>query len=101
MQEAIAERRLVFVEASGEPLLVFIRIGKPSMTSAGDWACPVSLYPLEAKLADIHGVDSFQALMLAQRFLASLMTGRVEKGGSFLDLETRTPIDVSRLFAGG
>jgi hypothetical protein len=101
MADAIAERTLICVKASGERVPVTLRIGRPYPASDVDWACPVALYGLEAKLPDMHGVDSFQALMLAQKLLLQLMTGVVENGGRFEDDEDGSPIDINKLFAAG
>jgi hypothetical protein len=49
----------------------------------------------------MHGVDSFQALMLAQKLLLQLMLGVIEDGGSFRDDEDDSPVDINRLFAAG
>ena len=59
--DAIAERTLVCLKPNGERIPVTLRIGKPYRASDVDWACPVALDGLQSKLADIHGIDSFQA----------------------------------------
>ena len=99
--DAVAERTLVCVKPNGERVPVTLRIGKPYPASDVDWACPVALEGLERKLPDIHGVDSFQALMLAQKLLLQLMTGVIEDGGRFEDDEDGSPIDLKKLFAAG
>ena len=98
---AIAERKLVCVKPDGQRVPVTLRIGKPYPASDVDWACPVALEGLQPKLADMHGVDSFQALMLAQKLLLQLMLGVIEDGGSFRDDEDDSPVDINRLFAAG
>ena len=99
--DAVAERTLVCVKPNGERVPVTLRIGKPYPASDVDWACPVALEGLERKLPDIHGVDSFQALMLAQKLLLQLMTGVIEDGGRFEDDEDGSPIDLKKLFTAG
>ena len=74
--DVVAERRLVCELAGGERIIVTLRLGRPSRSSDVDWACPVALEGLRRRLADIHGVDSFQALMLAQGLLRQLMGNR-------------------------
>ena len=101
MADTVAERPLMCVKANGERVSVTLRIGKPYPASDVDWACPVALEGLERKLPDIHGVDSFQALMLAQKLLLQLMTGVIEDGGRFEDDEGGSPIDLKKLFAAG
>jgi hypothetical protein len=49
----------------------------------------------------MHGVDSFQALMLAQKLLLQLMSAVIEDGGSFRDDEHDSPVDIKKLFAAG
>jgi uncharacterized protein DUF6968 len=99
--DTIAERQLACIKPNGDRVLVTLRLGKPYRASDVDWACPVALDGLERKLPDIHGVHSFQALMLAQKLLLQLMTGVVEDGGRFEDDEDGSPIDVTKLFAAG
>ena len=101
MADAVAERTLVCVKANGERVSVTLRIGRPYPASDADWACPVALEGLERKVPDIHGVDSFQALMLAQKLLLQLMTGVIQDGGRFEDDEDGSPIDLKTLFAAG
>jgi hypothetical protein len=101
LADAIAERTLMCVKPNGQRVPVTLRIGKPYPASDVDWACPVALEGLEPRLLDIHGVDSFQALMLAQKLLLQLMTGILEDGGRFEDDEDGSPIDIKELFAGG
>jgi hypothetical protein len=101
MPDFIAERTLLCIKPSGDRIPVTIRIGKPYPASDVDWACPVALEGLESRLPDIHGVDSLQALMLAQRLVLQLMTGVIEDGGSFRTTEEDLPVDIKELFASG
>jgi hypothetical protein len=101
MADTIAERALVCVKANGERVPVTLRIGRPYPASDVDWACPVALEGLESRLPDMHGVDSFQALMLAQKLLLQLMSGVIEDGGSFHNEEDDSPVDINKLFAAG
>jgi hypothetical protein len=55
-------------------------IGTPYACEDGDWACPVCLTPLFDHLADIPGVDSFQALSLAMKLVHSLLEDFIKKG---------------------
>jgi hypothetical protein len=101
MPDAIAERELVWVKPNGERVAVTLRIGRPYRVNGSDWACPVSAEGFHDQLADIHGIDSFQALVLAQGLLANLMARAIEDGGRFLHADDDTPVDVGRLFAAG
>ena len=67
-------------------------VGMPYRCEGGDWACPVSLRPLFDDLADIHGIDSLQALRLAIELVHTLMQDFIQKGGAlFLDGEEFAP----------
>ena len=98
---SIAERDLIYVKSSGDRVHVTLRIGAPYRSSDVDWACPVAADGLHSKLGDIHGVDSFQALMLAQKLLLQIMTGAIEYGGSFRSADDDAAIDIKHLFATG
>ena len=101
MTDAVADRTLVCIKPDGQRVSVTLQIGKPYRASDVDWACPVALEGLQPKLPDMHGVDSFQALMLAQKLLLQLMSGVIEDGGSFRDDEDDSPVDIKKLFAAG
>ena len=101
MTDAIAEREVICITPNGERVSVTLRIGSPFRASDVDWACPVAAEGLYPNLSDIHGIDSFQALALAQKLLLQLMTGVVEDGGSFRNVDDDSPIDISQLFATG
>ena len=101
MSEAIAQRALICLKSNGKRTAVTLRIGKPYPSSDVDWACPVGLEGLHSRLSDIHGVDSFQALMLARQLLLQLMRGVIEDGGSFRNLDDDSVVDVERLFESG
>lgn len=45
---------------------------EPYCIGQDEWACAVALPGLHSKLADQHGVDAFQALMLAQNLAYTL-----------------------------
>jgi hypothetical protein len=97
--DTIAERTLICLKSSGERLSITIRIGKPYQDSDVSWACPVEAAGLYQRLADVHGIDSFQALMLAVGLLRRLMHHVIEDGGQFLEPECSSPIDLEQLFA--
>src|SRR5207237_10633452 len=101
MADAIAERTLVCIRPDGKRIPVTLRIGKPYRASDVDWACSVSLEGLQPKLGDIHGVDSFQALMLVQKLLLQLMSGVIEVGASLRIEGDDSPADSEMLFADG
>ena len=95
----VAERVLICERANGERVRVTLRIGKPYRASDVSWACPVEADGLFERLADIHGIDSFQALFLAQGLLRNLMRGEAENGSSFWWADTHEELDVDEMFA--
>ena len=48
---------------------------------SGDCACPVAMDGLHERLHDVHGVDSWQAMMLAVRLVKVLLGFFVDDGG--------------------
>lgn len=95
---AIAERMLICERAGGELLRVTLRVGKPYRASDVDWACPVDAEGLFERLADIHGIDSFQALVLAQGLLRNLVRGEIANGSTFWWADTHEELDVEEMF---
>ena len=77
---------------------VTLRIGKPYRASDVDWACSVEAEGLFERLADIHGVDSFQALVLAQGLLRTLLRGQISDGSTFWWAETHEQLDIEEMF---
>jgi hypothetical protein len=100
MRTCIAER-IVYLKNEEEAIKeVNLRIGQPYQKEEGDWACPIQLIGLFEDLSDVHGEDSFQALMLAQNLARTLLNALVEKGWrvySYAEKET----DVDTLFQVG
>ena len=66
--EVIAERELVYDTKKGSQTLI-IKLGKPrpDLKPGGDWECPIQV---GNKVTLVFGVDSFQALSLAQQFIS-------------------------------
>jgi hypothetical protein len=99
--EAAAERKIVCVFADGRCQSVSLRIGRPHRLSGGDWACPVSVDGLYAKLPAVNGVDSWQALMLAIRLVKYLLETEVERGAVLHWPDNEKAISPSELFSSG
>lgn len=98
---AIATRRLRGSSAKHGDIDIVVRIGEPYRTKDSDWACPVAVDGLQVTLADQHGVDSFQALMLAQRLARTLLEGFIADGGVLKDADESYIVEVGELFEGG
>ena len=96
----IATRELTGIDSSGREFSIKLGIGAPYRIDGGDWACPLEgLHSLRSR--GIVGVDSFQALMLAQRLAKQLLKSHVEKGGQILDGPAGAPVSLERIFNSG
>lgn len=90
-RETIARTEFIAVRPSGERIHAAIEIGKPYSVTYENGVtggrCPVAMPGLFTRLADIEGVDTFQALLLAVQLVCSLLVDFAAKGGKFLDLQ--------------
>jgi hypothetical protein len=98
---AIAHRLISASHPDRGEFEIDVQIGCPYEVSADEWACPVHLVGLYSKLTDQHGVDSFQALMLAQHLARTLLSGFIEDGGTLRDSPGGKPIDIQSMFTAG
>ncbi len=78
--ETIIERRLECLSPDGNCRMIQLRIGRPYPDPKGDWSCPVAVEGWHGELGPIHGIDSWQALLLALRLLEELLSAEVERG---------------------
>ena len=98
----IATRDLTGIDSSGREFSIKLGIGAPYRIDGGDWACPMALEGLHSlKERGIVGVDSFQALMLAQRLAKQLLESHIEKGGQILDGPGGASVSLERIFSSG
>ena len=98
---ALASRTLVAIDGSLRRFNVRLEIGTPYRCAENDWACAVALDGLFQYLWDQHGVDSFQALIVAQTYARTLLTDFVAQGGQLLHVADDAPLDVDQLFTQG
>lgn len=98
-QEIIAERDLIGINPGGSRFTIMLKIGKPYAVENLEWACPVGAIGLYQRLRDIHGSDSFQALMRAIEFLRQLLEYFIDDGGSILSVDDETPVEIPDIFA--
>jgi hypothetical protein len=86
MSSIVASETLLAQRPGEDPFEIEIRIGLPYKvgTEPEEWACPVALKPLYAKLHDDHAGSSFQALCLASALILELLDGIKAKGGKLL-----------------
>lgn len=67
--------------ACGERFNVIIRIGQPYPVNDVSWACPVGVDGIDTRLADMHGIDSWKAMLLAVGLVRSRLEHFLETGG--------------------
>jgi hypothetical protein len=97
----IATRELTGIDSTGREFPIKLGIGQPYQDSA-DWRCPVLLEGFLSIQPRPVGVDSFQALMLAQRLARQYLTAFVEeRGGRLLDAPGGNTVSVDALFDAG
>lgn len=82
VEPAIREITFAMVCPSEEKRSVTIRIGVPYELDE-DAACPITMEGLYSRLSDIRGVDTFQAVALACRFVQRTLQLWMEKGYAF------------------
>ena len=97
----IAIRELIGVDSTGREFPVKLAIGQPYQDGA-DWRCPVLLQGFLSIQPRPVGVDSFQALMLAQRLARQYLTAFVEeRAGRLLDSPGGNSVSIEALFEAG
>lgn len=73
-KRVVAERVLLMKDGAATPKKIVIRIGMPYWVQENqEAACPVEIQGLYEHLADIHGVDYYQAIELAIAFVNTLL----------------------------
>lgn len=97
-RELIAERTFYVVSDDGHGFEIRLRVGKPYQMESGDWACPVALSGLHGRLPEMHGVDSWQALMLAIRATKTLLGFFVEGGGKLFFKQGGDELSLNDIF---
>ena len=73
MKNLIAKLEVVGVRPEGERLELRAEIGRPREERDGRWACAIAIAPLDAKLDDVRGTDSFHAVWLACALVLKLL----------------------------
>jgi hypothetical protein len=100
-QKLIAGRELYAVAVDGRGFGVKLGIGQPYRITEDEWACAVQLSGLHENLSDAHGIDSWQALQLAQQLAARLLQYFVQDGGRLFWEKDGDQVQLSELFARG
>ena len=98
--EWLASRAIGAVSPDGRQIDVMLRLGMPYEVESEEWACPVAIEGLQEKLHDIHGVDAWQAIQLAQNLLVQLLGHYVEEGGRLVWPGSLEPLALGDVFPG-
>lgn len=80
MKNLVAKLEVVGVRPGGERLQLRAAIGRPREERDGRWACSIAIAPLEAKLDDVRGADSFHAVWLACALVLKLLGNLRDEG---------------------
>lgn len=96
--EFIAGRELYAIAADGRGFEVKLGIGRPYRITEDEWACAVQLSGFHENLSDAHGIDSWQALQLAQQLAAQLLGYFVQDGGRLFWEKDGEQVQLSELF---
>jgi hypothetical protein len=97
----IATRELTAVDSAGREFPIKLAIGQPYQVGS-DWRCAVLLEGFLTIQPRPVGIDSFQALMLAQRLARQYLTAFVEeRAGRLLDSPGGNSVSVDALFGVG
>ena len=97
----IATRELTGIDSAGRKFSIKLAIGSPYPEGTA-WRCPVLLDGFLSIQPRPVGIDSFQALMLAQRLARQYLTAFVEeRAGRLLDSPGGNDVSIDALFAAG
>ena len=80
MKNLVAKLEVIGVRPGGERLELRAEIGRPREARDGRWACSIAIAPLEAKLDDVRGTDSFHAVWLACVLVLKLLGNLKDEG---------------------
>lgn len=79
----IAERRLTLISDAGEAREIVVRIGKPARSpDHADFACECQIAGFgESSVKRIYGLDAFQSLQLALKFISMMVNHYSQEAG--------------------
>jgi hypothetical protein len=83
--DPIATLELVELTPGGERRAIRVEVGRPRIDPGGSWVCPVLITAIDAKVRDIHGADSMQALCLALGFAHRILQSVLDRGSRLVD----------------
>lgn len=94
----LASRSIVAVRPDGLHIQVTLRLGIPSEISSEEWVCAVAMEGLHGRLADIHGIDAWQAFQLAQGLQVQLLRHFIKDGGKLVEPEGLESLGLEDVF---
>ena len=100
MKKVIAHREMIFRNKDGEEMVSQIPIGTPYKKSAYEWACDIEVPGIQKK-TPVHGVDSFQSLVLGLNILKAILERFEKQGGTILFPDDKEPISIEEIFSRG
>ena len=80
MKNLVAKLEVIGVRPDGEHVPLRAEIGRPREERDGRWACEIAIAPLNAKLDDVRGADSFHAVWLACALVLKLLENLQAEG---------------------
>ena len=86
MKNLVAKLEVTGVRPEGERVELRAEIGRPREERDGRWACAIAIAPLNAKIDDVRGTDSFHAVWLACALVLKLL-GNLKAEGWRLENE--------------
>lgn len=84
-QSIVCQKNFIFKPSGASDFEVNAILYKPERTESGDFSSIVTLEGYKTNLRPIVGVDQFQSLFLALKFIGNLFYYFVEDGGVILD----------------
>jgi hypothetical protein len=79
VKNLVAKLEVVALRESGERVELRAEIGRPR-EERDHWACSIALAPLEVKVNDVRGADSFHAVWLACALVLKLLENLKAEG---------------------
>jgi hypothetical protein len=73
VKNLVARLDVIGIRPDGERLALRAEIGRPREERDARWACSIAIAPLQSKLDDVRGTDSFHAVWLACALVLQLL----------------------------
>lgn len=81
-EQYVYERKLSGIRSDSQPIAITVALGVPYKDdNLNVWICPAKAHGLFHGLANLRGPNSWRALRLSQKFIASLLHDFLDRGG--------------------